>query len=118
MRRLMTIAGIAISATMMSPGSLAVAEMGSHGHKHADNHGWYQTLKRPGTDYSCCSNVDCGATKARYFNGGWEALFEGRWMSVPRDKVLDAHSPDGAAHICAAKNANQPYCFIPPDPES
>ena len=90
---------------------------GAHGYQHAENHHWYQTLKRPGSGVSCCSDIDCGVTRARYVEGHWEALFEGRWMSIPADRVLAERSPDGRAHICAAKNAREPFCFIPPDPD-
>ena len=32
-----------------------LAQDGSHGRGHAENHDWYQELKQPGTGYSCCN---------------------------------------------------------------
>ena len=46
------------------------AQDGHRNDGHAQNHDWYQDLKRPGTNYSCCNGSmngvdgDCRPTRA------------------------------------------------------
>ncbi len=44
---------------------------------------------QPGTGISCCSIADCRQTDYRAAGDHYEALVQGRWISVPPEKVLD-----------------------------
>lgn len=63
---------------------------------------------------SCCNDSDCQPTRASMDeNGNWVALFQGRKVIVPKEKVLSIPSPDGRSHICMSPEAVYPYCFVP-----
>ncbi len=96
----------------------ARAQSGSHGDGHAQGHDWYQDLKQPGSDASCCSNEDCRPVVAALGDDGiWIANVDGRPVPVPRRLVLKRIAPDGNAHICMSK-AGMIYCFLEPQPKS
>jgi hypothetical protein len=97
---------------------------GRHGQGHAENHDWYERLKRPDTGASCCNGTtataegDCRPTRAyQGDDGAWRALMNGRWVPVPPKVVLQTLSPDGASHICANKTGTI-FCFIGGSPRS
>lgn len=91
---------------------------GHHSHGHAQHHDWYQRLKQPGTNASCCDNRDCRPTRAyRDDDGVWRALLDGAWARVPADRVLNVVAPDGGSHICA-NEAGTILCFVAGVPKS
>jgi hypothetical protein len=96
-----------------------LAQTGSHGQGHQENHDWYKELKQPGTTYSCCNDEDCRPTRAYIDDeGNWKADIGGRWVTVPWARVLNQQAPDGRSHICADKNFGTIFCFIGGSPKS
>lgn len=101
-----------------------MAQDGTYGQGHAENHDWYQELKQPGTGYSCCNGTtggiegDCRPTRAYLTDEGqWRALVDGRWVLVPPRAVLKQLAPDGRSHICASRTGVI-YCFLGGSPKS
>jgi hypothetical protein len=73
---------------------------------------WFQGLRQPGTGISCCSMADCRQTDFRIAGSHYEALVEGEWREVPRDKILDrTDNPTGRAVVCYTP-AGGIMCFI------
>lgn len=114
----MTVGAVILLATR------AFAQDGHWNHGHADNHDWYQKLKQPGTDYSCCNGTkdgvegDCRPTRAYlHEDGTWRAMTNGRWMPVPKRVELQTLAPDGNSHVCASKGGYI-FCFIGGSPKS
>ena len=86
-----------------------------HQHTHDGEVGhFYQTWMRPG-DFglgiphrknSCCNEKDCHPVEGRYVPEGpeggtvLEIRVSGRWVKVPRDRILPEPSPDGGTHAC------------------
>jgi hypothetical protein len=133
----MRVLPLTVAATMVFALTTAAQDMSSNhshgsqstvdgqwGNGHAENHDWYQRLKQPGTEYSCCNGTadgvqgDCRPTRA-YLNedGVWRAMIDGRWTPVPPSVVLRTLAPDGNSHICAGKSG-MIYCFIGGVPKS
>ena len=76
-------------------------------------HDWFQSLKMPGTPFSCCSLADCRPTDYRMGQKGYEAFLDERWVPVPQDKVLVGYSnPVGRAVVCRTGNGTI-LCFVP-----
>jgi hypothetical protein len=107
-------------AIAVSIGS-AAAQEGYIGHSHDQWHqGFYSTLSRPDGNGSCCNLMDCRPTSIRSTNGRYEIKKDGRWISVPMEKVIKKTAPDGGAHICApdsnskAYPADEIFCVIMP----
>ncbi len=101
---------------------------GHYGQGHAENHDWYQKLKQPGSNASCCNaqkkrpdgtiEGDCRPTRAYQKDDGlWYALLDGRWVQVPPRAVLKDLSPDGNSHICAGPGGRI-LCFLGGSPKS
>lgn len=97
---------------------------GHYGQGHAENHDWYEKLKQPGSNASCCNGTingvegDCRPTRAYQKDDGmWYALLNGRWVMVPPSRVLKDLSPDGNSHICAAPSG-MIFCFLGGSPKS
>jgi len=73
---------------------------------------WFQGLRQPGTGISCCSIADCRQTDYRTAGDHYEALVQGRWISVPPEKVLDrTDNPTGRAVVCWTP-ATGIMCFV------
>jgi len=76
-------------------------------------HDWFQSLKMPGTPFSCCSIADCRPTEYRMSESGYEAFLDNKWIPVPQDKVLVGYSnPVGRAVVCRTANGTI-LCFVP-----
>ena len=84
--------------------------------KNAQAHDIYTDWKRPDfPSSSCCSNVDCAPTVARWTGDHWQARApDGRWLDVPEAKILKFDSPDGGAHLCKSLGSDEIYCFMRP----
>lgn len=62
---------------------------------------WFQGLRQPGTNMSCCSMADCRETDYRIAGGHYEAVVHGKWLEIPPDKVLNrTDNPTGRAVVC------------------
>ena len=82
---------------------------------NAQAHDPYTKWERPDTGGSCCSNLDCRQTSARFTGAGWEVLLETGWVEVPPGRVLDPQkneNPDGMHHVCVSPKQHI-YCFMP-----
>jgi hypothetical protein len=112
-----------IGLLFLLPG--ARAETGNHGIGHARHHNWYKGLTRPDTKGSCCDDQDCRPTRARFnaTTGNWEAVKDGRWITIPPSKIIDGDVPQeaaGEAHLCAPPptwtqyGPDEVFCFIRP----
>ncbi|HTW51955.1 MAG TPA: hypothetical protein VME45_08690 [Stellaceae bacterium] len=76
-------------------------------------HDWFQSLKLPGTPFSCCSMADCRPTDYRLGQSGYEAFLDDKWVPVPQEKVLVGYSnPVGRAVVCRTPNGTI-LCFVP-----
>src|SRR5207245_11556648 len=51
-------------------------------------HGWFESLKQPGSGVSCCSVADCRPVEYRLAADGYEAYLDTRWIHVPDDKII------------------------------
>jgi hypothetical protein len=104
-----TAAAIGLIAVLAAPGARAAPP------ENADPAlaPWFQSLQAPNGS-SCCSIADCRMTDYRTNKSGYEALIEGRWMTVPRDRVLDRVSnPTGRAVVCYLPGMGI-LCFVRP----
>ena len=112
------------AAPAFAQGPFVQGPSGHHGQGHAENHDWYEKLKRPGSNASCCSGSkdgvegDCRPTRAyQKDDGNWYALLNGRWVPVPPKVVLNQLAPDGNSHICA-NPSGRILCFLGGSPKS
>jgi len=77
-------------------------------------HGWFESLKQPGSGYPCCSIADCRTTEYRMSATGYEVLLADGWVSVPEDRVLVGQTnPTGHAVVCRAPVSDAILCFVP-----
>ena len=97
------------------------AEEGHHGQGHDQWHAdFYSKLMRPDTKTSCCNLADCRPTEVRSVGDHYEVKKDGRWITVPRDKIVKTTPPDGGAHICAppssatAWDPDYVFCIVMP----
>jgi hypothetical protein len=73
---------------------------------------WFQSLRQPGTNVSCCSIADCRPVDYRTTPSGYEVWIEDRWQAVPPEKVLQrADNPVGRAIVCWTKMTGI-MCFV------
>ena len=90
-----------------------------------DRASWFQSLRVPGTNASCCDVGDCQRTEADWRAGHWWALIDKKWRAIPNESVLThISSIDGSAYVCAGSatwsisgfGRDPPiYCFVPPN---
>ena len=77
-------------------------------------HGWFESLKQPGSGISCCSIADCLPVDYKMETEGYEALIEARWVPIPGDKVLHGKpNPTGRAILCRSPISGTVLCFVP-----
>ena len=77
-------------------------------------HGWFESLKQPGSGVSCCSIADCRPADYRMATNGYEALLDSKWVRVPDDRVLHQTSnPLGRAIVCRSPISGAILCFVP-----
>ncbi|MBX9947327.1 MAG: hypothetical protein K2Y40_24860 [Reyranella sp.] len=117
-----------LAALIGGPAAAQTPPAGHHGQGHAEHHDWYEKLKQPGTNASCCNaqkrradgvlEGDCRPTRAyQKDDGHWYALLNGRWVQIPPRAVLKELSPDGNSHICAGPSGRI-FCFLGGSPKS
>lgn len=98
-------------------GSIASAQSGMHGDGHAQNHKWYNELKQPHTNYSCCNDKDCRPVKAEMREDGWyvwiDVYGQMKWVLVPPRNILDQrlNKEPFRNHVCASP-MGYIYCFL------
>lgn len=80
---------------------------------------WFQSLRSPKTGSSCCSaQRDCKQVddyRAGKEPGSYEVKYEGAWVSVPADVVLQRiDNPTARPVLCIGYIDGQPYarCFV------
>jgi hypothetical protein len=78
---------------------------GGHGQGHSEFHDWYESLRIPGTNFSCCNDEDCRPTKSRMVGRDVQVIIDGEWVTVPPNKIVREPSPDLGAHVCASKKS-------------
>ena len=77
-------------------------------------HGWFESLKQPGSGVSCCSIADCRPVEYRLVADGYEAFLDTKWVHVPDDKVLHGLSnPVARAIVCRSPISGTILCFVP-----
>ena len=77
-------------------------------------HGWFESLKQPGSGVSCCSVADCRPAEYRLAPNGYEALLDAKWVRVPDDKILHGtNNPTGHAILCRSPVSGSILCFVP-----
>lgn len=93
-------------------------------------HDIYSQWMQPVNGASCCNGKDkphgdCEITRAYWDGSKWMALFDGAYIAVPPQAVLDTSRLkdfDGNAHLCAKKfdSGEQVtvFCFAPPEARS
>lgn len=86
--------------------------LGLHGQRHDEFHHWYEQLRQPGSNRSCCNFSDCRPTTARIRSGQQEVLVDGEWTRVPPSAVLKMEAPDLGSHVCAPPSAGSPKAIL------
>ena len=77
-------------------------------------HGWFESLKQPGSGVSCCSIADCRPVEYRLVADGYEAYLDATWVRVPDDKVLHGLSnPVARGIVCRSPISGTILCFVP-----
>ncbi len=91
------------TALMLSAWTAAAVGQARNGHDQF--HEFYRGLRSPEGE-SCCNAKDCHPVDGRFVADGVGGRFSleirigGRWVKVPRDRILPQPSPDGAVHAC------------------
>jgi hypothetical protein len=78
---------------------------------------WFQSLRQPGSGASCCSISDCHRLTEQQWretaDSGYEVEIRGRWVPVPRSRILNAvENPTGGAVACYSDALRVIYCFV------
>jgi len=110
-----------LAAALLSGHMAAGAGQAAHA---ADRRAWFESLRMPGSNASCCGLGDCHRTDADWRDGRWWAVVNENWQPVPESTVLASPvSIDGAAYVCTGPpewivggfGMTPPiYCFVPP----
>ena len=77
-------------------------------------HGWFESLKQPGSGVSCCSIADCRPVEYRLAADGYEAYLDTRWVHVPDDKIIRGMAnPIARGVLCRSPISGTILCFVP-----
>ena len=77
-------------------------------------HGWFESLKQPGSGVSCCSIADCRPVEYRLAAEGYEAYLDTRWVHVPDDKIIHGTAnPIARGVLCRSPISGTILCFVP-----
>jgi hypothetical protein len=82
---------------------------------------WFQNLRQPQTNLSCCDRADCRIVQYRVIDGHFQAFIGNEfarwqnpphaWVDVPEDSVLHKHdNPTGEGVACWA--GMRIICFV------
>jgi len=85
--------------------------------QHAKHHHIYQTLSNQAGTH-CCPVGDCRPTQAKYENGTWYALVNGKWREMESSRFVREYdfSWNETPHVCAGRSTSHIYCFVRPGP--
>ena len=84
---------------------------------HSMFHDWYRHLRQPGTNRSCCSLRDCRPVPYKVVPTGVIMFVGGKWILVPRERLMESETPDDGAHWCGiGESWDKPttYCAVIP----
>ncbi|MGE4046622.1 MAG: hypothetical protein AB7F35_17315 [Acetobacteraceae bacterium] len=81
---------------------------------------WFKQLRVPGTLIPCCDVSDCRIVRHREAHGLYEIEVEGKWYSIPPERVLREHrNPTMSAvacyHLLRLHVEIEIFCFVPPE---
>lgn len=73
---------------------------------------WFQSLRQPKNNSSCCDIADCGRAVMRYEQGRIEVLDKdtAAWLPVPQDTIIATTNPTGEPVACIYHG--RVLCFI------
>jgi hypothetical protein len=74
---------------------------------------WFKSLRQPDTGLICCSIADCRPIEYRIAVDHYEVAIDGRWVSVPPEKVVHRENPTGHAILCRGPASSVIFCFVP-----
>jgi hypothetical protein len=81
--------------------------------------GQRQESHRDARSRFCCGIADTVKTKFKvemadsvYPEDRWYAWFEGAWIPIPPEKIVQDHAPDGQPYLFMLAKTVQ--CFVPP----
>lgn len=63
-------------------------------------HEWFESLKQPMTQQSCCTISNCHFADYREVDGHFEVKIDGWAYLVPRNIILRTENPTGRAVVC------------------
>ncbi|HEY1796538.1 MAG TPA: hypothetical protein VGG57_10500 [Stellaceae bacterium] len=76
-------------------------------------HGWFESLRQPGTGVPCCSVADCRPTDYRLATDGYEVFLDNKWVRVPAQRIVHVANPVGRAIVCRTTVSDAILCFVP-----
>src|SRR5205809_8022379 len=77
-------------------------------------HGWFESLKQPGSGVSCCSLADCRPDEYRLVAEGYEAYVGAKRVHVPDERVFRGSSnPMGPGLGCRRPASRSIPCLGP-----
>ena len=104
---------LGVSLLLVSP----VLAHSPHGDPELDK--FYESLKIPGTELSCCNLEDCKPVKIRTFEGKLQAFidksFPGgdeKWYDVPTNKVLTPRENPVGEPVACWNSYIKIICFV------
>jgi hypothetical protein len=112
--------GLLVTALLVGAFLLTIANVKARDdgqYTNSPNKSWFQSLKIPGTQSSCCDLSDCHTVDYDIKGDHYRAFVEGEWVDIPNDKVLNnVGNPVGQGVACYAKYPDTPirlFCFVP-----
>jgi hypothetical protein len=112
--RMSAITSAAMSCALMFASPLLAHDHSGHARFHEN---FYMGLKQPGTQMSCCNNLDCRPAPHRVTPNGVEFYIAGKWFMPPADKLMEVTTPDASSHWCGTgESLREPitFCAIVP----
>ena len=105
------IALVVFFATAFAAAVLAAPPSGSDGHLHA----FYESLKQPHTDLSCCSESDCRPVDYRIEGDHYVATrADGSQVDIDPSIIIHrSDNPVGRAILCELRRSGLQFCFLP-----
>lgn len=82
---------------------------------NSPNREWFQSLKIPGSQTSCCDLSDCHVVEYDMHGDHYRAFIEGKWIDIPNEKVLNIGNPIGQGIACYSHWQDFPvniFCFV------
>ncbi len=106
-----TLRRLALALLLLAPPGTAPAHIPRTESRIDD---WFESLIAPDTGIPCCDRLDCREVASRRGPEGWQAWSEGRWLTIPEEKVVtDTTNPLEHAVLCWSPTLGL-TCFVPP----